>query len=77
MEGAALRHKRELDMLIAGAWHTAIFGLNGYAGKLRGKNLSDYLNSAKPKKAQTPDEMFAALLMTQAGGAPLNIRKLN
>jgi hypothetical protein len=41
MEGAALRRKNELDLAAYTAWHTAVFALSGYAGKL--KDLAEYL----------------------------------
>lgn len=42
------------------------------------KPLSEYLiEKPKPRKAQTPDEMFAALLDMKMHGAPMNIRKIN
>lgn len=43
MEGAALRRKNELDLATYTAWHTAVFALSGYAGKL--KQLPDYLST--------------------------------
>lgn len=46
MEGAALAEKKRFDIAIVTAWHTAVFGLNGYAGKLKGKSLSDFLGDA-------------------------------
>jgi hypothetical protein len=39
--------------------------------------LSDYLASARQKKAQTPDEMLAALMGMREAGAPINIRDIN
>jgi hypothetical protein len=51
MEGMARAANRQSDLAIVTAWHTAIFGLTGYAGKLKGKKLSDYLTSDKPPEA--------------------------
>jgi hypothetical protein len=70
MEGAANRHKREFELAITQAWHGEAFART----KLL-KGLGDYLK--RPKKAQTPDQMLAALKMYADGGAPLNIRTLN
>jgi hypothetical protein len=40
-----------MDIAMFAAWHTAVFGLNGYAGKLKGKKLSDFLGGdEKPEK---------------------------
>lgn len=36
---------RQVDLCVVTAWHTAMFGLSGYAGKLNGKKLSDFLTS--------------------------------
>lgn len=55
MEGALLREQRRLDMATYTAWHTAVFALNGYAGKLKGKSLSDYLSGAKPEASEKLD----------------------
>jgi hypothetical protein len=35
MEGMAHAAKRELDLAIFTAWHTAVFALTGYGGKLK------------------------------------------
>lgn len=43
MEGMAHVVTRQLDLCIVNAWHTAVFGLNGYAGKLQ--PLSDFVSS--------------------------------
>lgn len=53
MEGAALAATRAADLAIVTAWHTAVFALNGYAGKLKNKSLSDFLSSdfEKPQKS--------------------------
>lgn len=42
MEGAALAAKNRLDTALFTAWHTAVFALNGYGGKL--KPLAQYLH---------------------------------
>ena len=46
MEGAAIRQSQALDLATFTAWHTAMFALSGYAGKLKGKSLSDFLTTA-------------------------------
>lgn len=77
MEGAALRQKRELDMATFGAWHTAIFALNGYAGKLKGKSLSDFL-SAKPETNNQSVQNARGIAFfhrLQAEGIPVKITK--
>jgi hypothetical protein len=72
MEGASRRHKRDFDLAITQAWHAVAFDR---AKRL--KKLSDYLGDAKPKRAQTPDEMLAVLMSMKGAGAPMNIRKVN
>lgn len=76
MEGAALRQEREYDRAIAQAWHTAIFALNGYGGKLKGKSLSDFLISQdkpKPSKAAQAAAFFHAM---KAAGLPVTITRV-
>jgi hypothetical protein len=76
MDGAARRHKRELDVAISCAWHSVVFEAKAQKGRL--KKLSEYLEvKAKPRKRQTPEEMFAILSQFQAGGAPIDIREVN
>jgi hypothetical protein len=72
MEGAARRQKREFDLAIIQAWHTEAF-----ARAKRLKKLSEYLADKPKRRAQTPDEMFAALQQLKAAGAPMNIRQIN
>jgi hypothetical protein len=72
MDGAARRQKREFDLMVSGAWHAEAF-----ARTKQLKQLSDYTGTKPVRKAQTPDEMLAALQMMKAGGAPLSIRELN
>lgn len=57
MEGAALAAKDKHDLAIVMAWHTAIFALNGYGGKLKGKSLSDFLET----EAKPPSKNAAAI----------------
>jgi hypothetical protein len=45
MEGMAHAAKREFDLAISTAWHTAVFALTGYGGKL--KDLREYLDARK------------------------------
>jgi hypothetical protein len=73
MEGSARAAKRRHDLAIVQAWHGEAFA----RAKLL-KGLAHYLGTKpKPTRAQTPDEMFAALQMMHAGGAPLSIRQIN
>lgn len=46
---------RNFDLAIVTAWHTAMFGLSGYSGKLNGKSLSDFLSS-KPDDAAAEEQ---------------------
>jgi hypothetical protein len=76
MEGAALAANRQFDMAIVTAWHTAVFGLTGYAGKLSGKKLSDFLSGAaeQPQRSKSADAIafFHAL---RARGVPVEITR--
>jgi hypothetical protein len=56
MEGMARAASRQVDFGIATAWHTAIFALSGYAGKLRDKKLSDYLTSTNEAERAPADD---------------------
>lgn len=76
MEGAALAANRRSDANTILAYTCLQF--YGLAMKGRLKPLKDYLiEKPKPKRAQTPDEMFAALQMFAAAGAPMTIREIN
>lgn len=78
MEGAALRQKRELDIALFTAWHTAIFALNGYSGKLKGKSLSDFIgDGSKPvsSRALRNARLIAGFHRLQAQGIPVKITK--
>lgn len=59
MEGAALRQRRELDHATFLAWHTAVFAIERYAGKL--KPLSKYLGS-ETTEAGDPKIQHAKIL---------------
>lgn len=76
MEGAALAANRRYDRDTVLAYRMLQF--YGLAMKGRLKPLQDYLNE-KPqrKKAQTPEQMLAALQSFQMMGAPITIREIN
>lgn len=73
MDGAALAAKRKYESEVAVAWHTANFTAAASVGKLQ--KLDHYL--AKPKKAQTTEEMLAVFRAFKEMGAPLSIRQVN
>jgi len=77
MEGAALRRKRDIDLALYTAWHTAIFALNGYAGKLKGKSLSDFLGQSGEEKATSLQHAkgIAFFHRLQAKGVPVKISR--
>ena len=76
MEGAALAANRRYDRDTILAYRVLQF--YGLAMKGRLKPLQEYLTEKpKPKRAQTPDEMFQALQMFAAAGAPMSIRQVN
>lgn len=76
MEGAALAAKRRSDLAISTAWHTAIFALNGYSGKLKGKTLLDFLGPDE-SQAKKHAEAIAFFHKLKAKGVPVEITRLN
>jgi hypothetical protein len=75
MEGAAIRASREYDHAIAQAWHTAMFGLQGYSGKLKGKRLSDFL-AQKPEPKSGAAQAIAFFHKIKARGIPVSITRV-
>lgn len=75
MEAAALRREREYDLAIAQAWHTAIFALNGYAGKLKGKSLSDFLIGQDKPQVSKAAQAVAFFHSLKARGFPVEITR--
>jgi hypothetical protein len=75
MEGAARRAERAHDLAMMQAWHTAIFALNGYAGKLKNKGLADYLISEKPKQSKA-SQALAFFHRLKAAGVPVEIKRV-
>jgi hypothetical protein len=79
MEGAALRRQRDLDLGIITAWHTASFALGMYAGKLKGKTLSDFLLSGKPSEEDEGRMQRARVIhffqSLKARGVPVEITR--
>jgi hypothetical protein len=78
MEGAVERGRKRLDIAIFTAWHTAMFALKGYSGKLAGKSLSDYLSdSPKPRDDQRMQDARAIHFFQslKARGVPIEITR--
>jgi hypothetical protein len=75
MEGAADRERRAYDLAITCAWHTAVFALNGYSGKLKGKSLSDYLSDGK-QEAPTWAKAHAFFSGLKAKGLDVKIERV-
>lgn len=77
MEGMARAANRQVDLAIVNAWHTAVFGLNGYAGKLKGKALSDYLSGgSKPAEQNLKHaQAIAWAHRMKARGFPVEITR--
>lgn len=78
MEGLGAAATRRLDLSIVTAWHTAVFGLNGYAGKL--KPLSEFLSS-KPE-IEGDERLHNAKIVhffhsLKARGVPVDISRAN
>lgn len=77
MGGAALAAKRAYDLAISQAWHTAIFALNGYAGKLKGKTLAHYLSDGESgRKLSSAAHAIAFFHRLKAGGIPVDIKRV-
>lgn len=72
MEGAALKAEREHDLSVTQAWNTAMFALNGYGGKLKGKKLSDYLIH-KPAEKSTLANALGFFNLMKARGIPVKV----
>ena len=77
MEGMARAASRNVDLATVTAWQTAVFGLNGYAGKLKGKSLSDFLSSTRSADAQKSKHAQAIHFFhsLQARGVPVEITR--
>lgn len=74
MEGAALRREREVDLMIAHAWHAATFGGLAQVGKLKG--LSTYTGKKKPGSSirNHASEAAAFFHALKASGADIDIK---
>jgi hypothetical protein len=72
MEGMARAAKREHELSISAAWHTAVFALSGYGGKLKG--LSEYLG--KPKRPVQHAEAIAFFHSLKERGFPVEINRV-
>lgn len=81
MEGMARAANRNVDLAIVGAWHTASFGLGMYGGKLKGKQLSDFLTSkrdaAKPDYRVKNAQAIAFFHTLRERGVAIDISRAN
>lgn len=73
MQAKARAAKAEYDRAIFLAWHTAVFALNGYAGKL--KELGSYLQAKPIARNQTAAEMLHIMREFQERGASMKITR--
>jgi hypothetical protein len=73
MEGMARAAKRASEMALFTAWHTAVFALSGYGGKL--KSLSEYLD--RPQLSTKHAEAIAFFHSLKARGIPIDISRVN
>ena len=69
----ALAAKREHELAISTAWHTAVFALSGYGGKL--KDLSEYM--ANPKRSTKHAEAIHFFHALKARGIAVDISRAN
>lgn len=75
MEGAALAAKDRLDVAVFTAWHTAVFGLNGYSGKLKGKSLADFMQDRPKVQSVQHAQAIAFFHRLQAKGVSVKISR--
>jgi hypothetical protein len=73
MEGMARAAKRESEMALFTAWHTAVFALTGYGGKL--KSFTEYLD--RPERSTKHAEAIAFFHSLKARGVPVDISRVN
>ncbi len=74
MEGAAIAAKNRLDVSMFTAWHTAVFALNGYAGKL--KPLSEFVGrDERPPQEIQHARAIAFFHRLQAQGVDVKITR--
>jgi len=76
MEGWALAQTDKLNIATFTAWHTAMFCLAGYGGKLKGKSLSDFLHHERSSdQALQHARGIAFFHRLQARGIPVKITR--
>lgn len=74
MRGMARAAKRQADLVIVNAWHTAVFGLSGYSGKLR--NLSHYMGQERSEEQRSKSAAAVAFFHSlKARGVPVEITR--
>lgn len=68
---------REVDIAISNAWHTSVFGLSMYAGKMKGKRLSDFLSNRdrEPQAGSKAAEAIAFFNTLKARGFNVEITR--
>lgn len=71
MQGVRKRMKRDHDAAMSLAWHSAAFGAQAQAGKL--KRLDHYTGR---QQRQTPQQMLAVMRDLQSRGAKMKITKV-
>lgn len=69
--------QRQFELAISTAWHTAVFALNGYSGKL--EDLSEYLGRVNVSEEDREREQNARLIhffqQMKARGTPIEISR--
>lgn len=68
---------QRIDLGVSTAWHTAIFALAGYGGKLKGKHLSDFLvnRDREPSAGSKAAEAIAFFSSLKARGFNVEITR--
>jgi hypothetical protein len=73
--------KREHELAISTAWHTAVFALSGYGGKL--KDLAAYLGSVNGQDGKADEQRVSNARLIhffhtlKARGVPVDISRAN
>ena len=81
MEGMAHAAKRQFDLAISTAWHTAVFALSGYSGKLNELTADHDSMTGQDGKADQQRVNNARLIhffhTLKARGVPVDISRVN
>jgi hypothetical protein len=74
MEGAELAARRKIEQDISLAWHIMAIDRDNQKGRM--KPLSKYLESIRPVRQQTADEVAAVFQSLKGKGKSVKIREV-